>query len=361
MPQALAFISHSSKDKQIATQLAQCLRARAIDVWIDHEQIRFGDSVPGKIAEGLNRCDAILVLVSSSFVTSSWCRSEYEPLLTREINEKRSVVIPLRLDDAQVPVLLSAKRYADLRQGLTESMLDELAETIAYGRSFATVRRLTPNKAPSFECSLLAMIISSVIRDYPVTQITNSEILAGRSLIDLYRTIESLIGRYEDVCDEILRVLEESEIRDHFFGSAGRISQTRLLSANRRLNSIAKDMREISSTLDALLPVSSRLRERFSALLELCVSISVAEDFLVLQLGAPITLPVPPEASDITAWRIWQQSPGLPVSDNVLAPYYFGDLGEKMIGDFTRVLNEIHLYRGELRTVVARLTSASGA
>jgi hypothetical protein len=152
MTQAVTFISHSSSDKQTAIQLAHGLRQRDIAVWIDHEQIRFGDSVPGKIAEGLKQCDAILVLISTSFMASSWCRSEYEPLLTREINEGRTVVIPLRLDDGEVPVLLAAKRYADVRAGITETILDELADAIASGRSVTTLRRLTPKRARTYEC-----------------------------------------------------------------------------------------------------------------------------------------------------------------------------------------------------------------
>jgi TIR domain-containing protein len=135
MPNALAFISYSSKDKDFATRLSQALRSRNIDVWIDHEQIRFGDSVLGKISDGLKRCDAILLVVSTAFVNSSWCRSEYEPLLTREIDENRTVVIPLRLDDAELPVFLTAKRYADFRSGLADSILDELAESISISRS----------------------------------------------------------------------------------------------------------------------------------------------------------------------------------------------------------------------------------
>ena len=85
MSKGLAFISHSSRDKPTAAKLAEQLRLRDVDVWIDHERIKFGDSVSTTISDGLSTCDVILVLISSNFVESSWCRAEYESLLSKEI------------------------------------------------------------------------------------------------------------------------------------------------------------------------------------------------------------------------------------------------------------------------------------
>src|SRR4051794_4549672 len=118
MSKAVAFISHSAKDKSFARTLASKLRDYEVDVWIDHERIKFGDSILAKISEGLSNCDVILVVISFSYVQSPWCRAEYEPLLTKEIEAKRTLVIPVRIDDAEVPVMMSAKRYIDLRGGL---------------------------------------------------------------------------------------------------------------------------------------------------------------------------------------------------------------------------------------------------
>ncbi|HYT43935.1 MAG TPA: toll/interleukin-1 receptor domain-containing protein, partial [Methylomirabilota bacterium] len=47
------FISYSSKDQPIIERLAQDLKAAGISYWVDSEQITFGDSITGKIEEGL--------------------------------------------------------------------------------------------------------------------------------------------------------------------------------------------------------------------------------------------------------------------------------------------------------------------
>ena len=41
MSAPLAFISHSSRDKQTALSLARALRARGIEIWIDHDGTRY--------------------------------------------------------------------------------------------------------------------------------------------------------------------------------------------------------------------------------------------------------------------------------------------------------------------------------
>jgi len=260
MSKALAFISHSSKDKHMAIDLAKRLRQHNVDVWIDNEQIKFGDSIPKKISGGLATCDVILVLVSSSFVGSSWCRAEYEPLLTKEIESERTLVIPIRLDDAEVPVMLSSKRYVDLRSGLDEEAIGELAQNIIAGRSCTHLRRIAPEKAPSYECSLLGIVISGVLSDVPVSSLHDSDLLAGKSLRDLYRAVDKLIQQYQELFDQILEVLIESNIKDSLYGSASRIADTTLTRANRKLLSISREMRDIADSLVLQRLFSMRLR-----------------------------------------------------------------------------------------------------
>jgi hypothetical protein len=353
----LAFLSYSSEDADTALALTAALRQHGVDVWIDLEQIRVGDSIPSRISDGLSRCDVILVLISSSFIRSSWSRQEYEPLLMREIEADRVFVIPILLDDTEMPMLLSQKRHLDLRGGLNEEIIEELATTILTGRSVTKVQRLLPEPTASYHCSLLAMVISSVISDFPVSSIADEELLQGRSLLDLFKTIETLIHRFEELCDEILQVLTEAQIEDDFYGSAYRIAHSRILRANRKLLDIARSMRDISSSLDGILRGDSALHMTFNELLEICAAISVAEDFLVIDVGAPPDLPQenPPGKRPETRGA---GIPDLPLRDNVLSPIYFDDLGEKMVSDFNQVLGELSMYRADLRRTIARLAAA---
>lgn len=359
----VAFISYSAKDIDLARALADALRARSVDVWIDEEQIRLGDSVPGRIQEGLKRSAVLLVLVTEQFLASSWCRAEYEPLLVKEIDSGVTSVIPVRLDEAELPPLLSAKRYVDLRAGFEGQALNELATTVLGGRSVAHVNRLIP-RSSSYEASALSMIVSGTLEQFPVPALHDAQLVHGQRLIDLYRTVERLIERYQALFDELFEVLSDSGIEDGFYGSGRRLPQARLASANRKLIGIAADMREIAVHLDQILGRESELRVRLEDVLQLCVEISVAEDFLVLSLGAPgpggewpgggagrsnAQYP-PPERYSGLSWT----SARTPVPDNINSPSYGGELGAEMLRDINRVRSELDGYQRDLRSAVAR-------
>lgn len=117
------FISYSSKDRRPAEALANRLRSLGAQVWVDYEQVKLGDPILTRIAEGLSEATALLFLVSQHSGESPWCRKEYETALQREIISGRTAVVPIRLDDSPLPILLNDKRYlrfADLNQCLPE-------------------------------------------------------------------------------------------------------------------------------------------------------------------------------------------------------------------------------------------------
>jgi hypothetical protein len=201
------------------------------------------------------------------------------------------------------------------------------------------------------------MIISGVLGDFPVHLLRDSELLHDRTLLNLYKAIETLIDRFQQLCDEILRVLLESNIQNHFYGSAGRVGPSRLPSANRKLRSIASDMRELSSSLDGILKRESALRTRLSELLQVCASISVAEDFLVINLGTPVEVS-DKDTDEVSRWGLRTgEMPGLDIRDNIKAPYYLGELGQQMVEDFRRVLGELDVYKRDLRREAAKIVA----
>jgi TIR domain len=141
-PVPLVFISHSSRDKESARWLATEFRNRGLEVWIDHERIKFGESIPKAIEEGLTQSVCIVVMLSPAFQESKWCRAEYEPLLVQEIERSGIFVIPLLIDSCDIPKLLSQKLYVDLRQPSQRSReLDVLADQIR--ERFVLAREVT--------------------------------------------------------------------------------------------------------------------------------------------------------------------------------------------------------------------------
>ena len=258
---------------------------------------------------------------------------------------------PVQLDDAEIPSLLSVKKCADLRGGMSGAAIEELVQTILDGRSAAVIRRLLPGKedpdSAGYEFSLLSMIIAKMIHDYPVAAISRERILNGRSILDLYRTVEMMIMNYEDLCDEIIDILDVED------GSYLDFSPRQFHRANRRLLDIANDMRDLARSLDGIVGADSPLRQRLAQVLELCTQISVIEDFLIIRLGAPAVLPERPMPYDPTGpWSVEELH-----REKVQFPVDDGHLNRQdafiMVADLERMLRELNMYKVQLRSAIA--------
>ncbi len=92
-----AFISHDSRDKiQIAEPIALQLQKFMCPVWYDQFSLRVGDSLRESIESGLREASkCILILTPHFFSNAGWSKREYDSIFTREIVEKRKVILPV--------------------------------------------------------------------------------------------------------------------------------------------------------------------------------------------------------------------------------------------------------------------------
>lgn len=121
----IAFLSHSSADKSFIRQLAADLTANGIDVWLDEQRIRVGDSIPEKLAQGLAGSDFFLLAMSEHSAGSAWVQKELNNALVNEVQRRKVHILPLRLDDTPMPPIIGDKKYADFSKSY-KAGLDEL-------------------------------------------------------------------------------------------------------------------------------------------------------------------------------------------------------------------------------------------
>lgn len=107
-------MSHSSRDSRVAKDLARDLQLLGHDIWLDEWEIKVGQSIPSAIETGIAGADFMVVLLSQHAVASSWVDKEWKLAYWDEVNARSVVVLPVRLDDCEIPKLLSPKKYADL-------------------------------------------------------------------------------------------------------------------------------------------------------------------------------------------------------------------------------------------------------
>ena len=123
----IAFLSHSSLDKAFIRQLAADLTANGVDVWLDEQRIRVGDSIPEKIAQGLAGSDFFLIGMSEHSATSPWVQKELNNALVNEVQRRKVHILPLKLDDSPMPAILSDKKYADFSKSYKAGLDDLIA------------------------------------------------------------------------------------------------------------------------------------------------------------------------------------------------------------------------------------------
>lgn len=116
------FISYNHSDKHFAEALAKNLVQAKQSVWIDTWELNAGDSLIERIEGALGDADAILVLLSKASVKSEWCKKELRSGLVRELEEKSVLVVPIVLDDCEIPLFLKEKLRIDFRKDKDEQL-----------------------------------------------------------------------------------------------------------------------------------------------------------------------------------------------------------------------------------------------
>ena len=111
---ARVFVSHRRTDAIMAERLAAELRAAGHSVWFDEWEIVPGDSIVGRINEGLASATYLVLCCSPAGVTSPWIAQEWQSTLARQLDGQGIKVLPARLPGGGAPAILADVKYADL-------------------------------------------------------------------------------------------------------------------------------------------------------------------------------------------------------------------------------------------------------
>jgi len=118
------FISYSMEDKEIADSIAKILEEKGIRAWMPDREIKPGDRIARKINEGLETSGYFILLISKSYGKSKWLSKELEAALARERKGKWPKVIPILIDDVELPQNVHDRQYVnlmhDFKDGITQ-------------------------------------------------------------------------------------------------------------------------------------------------------------------------------------------------------------------------------------------------
>lgn len=109
------FISYSRQDSEFADRLARALEQEGFETWMDRTEVAAGDNLLEAINTALRGADGVIIVLSPRFTTSPWLVHELTAAASREYLEGTRLILPVLLEDTEVPVLLRDRFYADFR------------------------------------------------------------------------------------------------------------------------------------------------------------------------------------------------------------------------------------------------------
>ncbi|MDP9314314.1 MAG: toll/interleukin-1 receptor domain-containing protein [Chloroflexota bacterium] len=112
---ASIFISHASLDRSFALRLAGSLKELGHTIWIDAQEITVGESIVQRVEEGVERADYLVVVLSRHASQSAWLQKEWQAKFWSEVVGRQNLILPVLLEDCEIPLFLRPKRYADFR------------------------------------------------------------------------------------------------------------------------------------------------------------------------------------------------------------------------------------------------------
>jgi hypothetical protein len=126
------FISHAGEDKAtVAVPLANALRERGLEVWIDITELRIGDSLRRKIDHGLAHSSFGVVVFSKSFFAKGWPQYELDGIVDLSVSGKQRM-LPIWHEVSKDEVQAHSPSLADkIARSTTLSTIDEIAGEIA--------------------------------------------------------------------------------------------------------------------------------------------------------------------------------------------------------------------------------------
>lgn len=129
----MIFLSHNKADKPIVEIIA--IRLASIfgqeNIFYDSWSMQPGDGIIDKMNEGLNTCTHFFFFISKNSLNSNFVKLEWQNALYKETKLPTSLkFVGLKLDDVEIPDLLSQKIYIDIYSSGIEPGIAQIIDVI---------------------------------------------------------------------------------------------------------------------------------------------------------------------------------------------------------------------------------------
>jgi hypothetical protein len=126
---AQIFISYSRRDTETVDRIAEQMKAAGLDVWLDREDIKAGNTWRVQIVQAIDSCLAFVLMLSPNSAASDNVRREIDLAQDAE-----GPLLPLMLEPVKIPpeirYQLAGQQFIDVQMLGFEKAVGQLIETI---------------------------------------------------------------------------------------------------------------------------------------------------------------------------------------------------------------------------------------
>jgi hypothetical protein len=169
------FLSYSRGDELFVARLKSALEAHGLTVWRDREEIRAGDLIVKALERGLAASRAVAFVVSPASLRSGWVEEEYARALGLIHSAKPMRLVPLLLEDAELPGFLQNRSHVDFRE---EENFEQSVQALVWGIRADDDRGSRPSKRVAL---LDRRLVGELLVSYPLGERTRR--VGSRSLL----------------------------------------------------------------------------------------------------------------------------------------------------------------------------------
>lgn len=116
------FVSYSHRDGALVERLSLRLLKRNVKLWRDVWRTATGDDFAARIREALADSSAACFFVSKHSLESTWVKDEIRMARERAAEDRDFLIIPVRLDDSEVPEALRDRLTVDCRSDAEQGL-----------------------------------------------------------------------------------------------------------------------------------------------------------------------------------------------------------------------------------------------
>lgn len=130
-----AFLSHAHANKAVVEHLYTWLSEQGgIPVWYDSVNLPASTMIGTYLPKAIAQCRTMILVLSEASVQSGWVQEEYNAAVGQRTQFKEYRIIPIRIEECEVPGFLQTTKWLDLPDGMLDlnSAYDLLA-SLYYG------------------------------------------------------------------------------------------------------------------------------------------------------------------------------------------------------------------------------------